>query len=274
MTTTVRSLVEQARIRHWSFTDLELGDGPAVLWINQRERTLLMRYRDQLEGLIGQTQQVAAVVDGGLVGVTEDGTPYYITTTGTGYAVHATSSGTPYIDTDDVPVIIDPFGEDGDVPGWALPVDAISILALTAVKQDGSTRPVIVLPEKNRFARQGSGALTAFVSANRIVPILPDLTTSSSNARGVWTDVTGVQLSYVGSTSVAALSDPLTIPAPLHEALIAGLAELFSTQSRAVSVAEKRAFTDAARIAAEEIGMHSFNILGTLPTRSVTYIAH
>jgi hypothetical protein len=69
MTVTAQDLIDQARIRHWAFADVALGDGAALLFLNQRQRHLLLRFRDQLRGLVNTTVAQAGVVNGVLVGL-------------------------------------------------------------------------------------------------------------------------------------------------------------------------------------------------------------
>lgn len=268
MTTLARDLIDAARIRHWSFIDVQLADGAAVLSLNQRQRYLLLKFRDALRGLIGSNVETAATVSGVLVGVTANGTPYYVTTVADGYAVSLNGNGTPYIDTSGTPVARDPYGQNGGTPGWPLPPDAIALLAMTATFTNGTESPVTIVDESERLRAVPDRYLPAFVAGNRIVPIRPAATLGIPDD---WTQVVSVRLSYIGIATVASLTDPVVIPAPLVEPLVAGLAELFANQSKSCTVAERTAFREAARRAELEIAQGAFDVLGDMQVTNVIY---
>lgn len=266
--TRVRELVDNARLRHWSFIDVQLADGAAVLWLNQRQRHLLLKFRDALRGLIGSNVETASIVSGSLVGVTADGTPYFLTTVDDGFSLNLSAGGTPYVDTTKAPVARDPFGQNGGTPGWPLPNDAIALLAMTAMFNNGSESPVTIVDESERLVAAPGRYLPAFVAGNRIVPIRPSSTFGLSDS---WSSVTSVRLSYIGVATITSLDGTLVIPAPLHEPLIAGLAELFAKQSRQCTVGERAQFGEAARRAELEIAQGAFDVLGDMQTTSVIY---
>lgn len=268
MTVIVRDLVDAARIRHWSFIDVQLADGAAVLWLNQRQRHLLLKFRDALRGLIGSNVETAATVNGALVGVTAGGTPFYLTTADDGFAVLLNANGTPYVDTTATPIARDPYGQNGATPGWPLPPDAIALLAMTATFDNGSESPVAIVDESERLQSAPGRYLPAFVTGNRIVPIRPPTSFGLTDA---WTAVVSVRLAYIGITTLSALSDTFVIPTALHESLIAGLAELFAKQSRNCSVAERQQFAEAARRAELEIAQGAFDVLGDMQVTNVIY---
>lgn len=267
-TTTAQLLIDTARVRHWSFIEVELADGAAVLWLNQRQRYLLLKFRDALRGLVGSSVQTAATVAGVLVGVDANGTPYYVTTAADGWAVQINGNGTPYIDTSLPQIAKDPFGQSGGTPGWPLPVDAIALLAMTATTNNGTELPITIVDEAERLRTAPTRYLPAFIAGNRIIPIRPPSTLGMSDD---WSCVVSVQLSYIGLTSIAALTDPVTIPAPLVEPLLAGMAELFANQSRHCTTPERAAFREAARRAETEIAQSAFDILGDFQTTTVIY---
>lgn len=268
MTTMARELIDAARIRHWSFIEVQLADGAAVLYLNQRQRHLLLKFRDALRGLLGTNVETARTVNGALVGVTTGGTPYYLTTIDDGFAVSLNANGVPYIDTTRSPLARDPYGENGGTPGWPLPPDAIALLAMTAMFDGGAESPVTIVDESERLRAAPGRYLPAFVAGNRIVPIRPSSTMGMSDG---WSSVTSVRLSYIGVTTITGLTDLVVIPAPLVEPLVAGLAELFAKQSRHCTVAERQQYAEAARRAEDEISEGAFDVLGDLQVTNVIY---
>lgn len=268
MTAVVRDLIEAARIRHWSFIDVQLGDGAAVLWLNQRQRHLLLKFRDALRGLVGTSMKTAAAVNGTLVGVNANGTPIYLTTVADGWPVSVNGNGTPYVDLTGPRITTDPFGANGGTPGWPLPSDAIALLAMTATFDNGTELPVTLVDESERLRVTPDRYLPAFVGQNRVVPIRP---ASSLGMVDSWSTVVAVQLSYIGLSAIAALTDALVLPAALHEPLVAGLAELFANQSKDCTTAERTGFREAARRAEGEIAESAFDILGDLQVTNVIY---
>lgn len=268
MTAIVRDLVDAARIRHWSFIDVQLADGAAVLWLNQRQRHLLLKFRDALRGLLGSNVETAATVGGALVGVTAGGTPFFLTTVADGFAVSVNANGTPYVDTTLAPIARDPYGQNGGTPGWPLPPDSIALLAMTATFNNGTESPVQIVDESERLQAAPGRYLPAFVAGNRIVPIRPPTTFGITDA---WTSVVSVRLAYIGITTITALTDTIIIPSPLHEPLIAGMAELFANQSRHCTMPERTAYREAARRAELEIAQGAFDVLGDMQLTNVIY---
>lgn len=264
---TALELVEGARLRHWSFTDTALGDGAAVRFLNQRIRTLLLRYRSALRGLVNASVETAAVVGGVLVGVDATGVPYYTTTYEDGYAVHLDSTGVPYIETTEAKIAGDPFGKNGGTPGWPLPPDAIAIFSLAATMPDGSVGEVDVVEEALRHHGAPGHNLTAFLSGSRLVPVRA----AGTGVQDSWSSVTKVQLSYLPLPIVALLSDTIALPTAMAEALTAALAEMFSVQAKDCTQAERRDFAAAARRAEQELDTIALDIVGDLQVSSVIY---
>lgn len=247
---------------------MQLADGAAVLYLNQRQRHLLLKYRDALRGLLGTNVETAAVVNGSLVGVTVGGTPYFLTTMADGYAVSLNGNGVPYVDTTRAAIARDPYGENGGTPGWPLPPDAIALLTMTATFSGGGESPVTVVDESERLRAAPGRYLPAFVAGNRIVPIRPSNTLGMSDG---WSSVVSVRLAYIGVVTVSATEETVAIPVPLHEPLIAGIAELFAKQSRHCTVAERQQFAEAARRSEQEIAEGAFDVLGDMQVTNVIY---
>lgn len=267
MAVTVRDLIDAARIRHNAFIDVELGDGAVLLFVNNRQMRLLLHFKTSLQGLLGTTAQTAATVGGALVGIDEDGAPFYLTTAGDGWALHLDADGvTPYVDVDEAPISFDPFGISGDTPGFPLPENVISVLAVSGVYADGRATPIDVFDEGERFSHRQTGRPMAFLSANRIVP-KRDVNTTSD----VWSLLTAVQLSYLALPQLTALSDRITLPPVLHEALIAAIASLLAGQAKLCTTAERAAFRADAERAEAILTDDSFDIVGALKTTRVIY---
>jgi hypothetical protein len=264
---TVQELIDGARVRHACFADTVLGDGAAVLFLNQRIRTLLLRYRSALRALINATMQAAAVVNGALVGVDALGAPSFLTTVADGWAVHVDGAGVPYVETTEAPIASDPFGASGGTPGFPLPTDAIALFSVFVVYRDGSSGDVDVVDEAARnFGPPGHNA-AAFLSGNRIVPIRPAV----AGAADIWSSVVAVQLSYLPLPTVRALADTVPLPAAVAEALVAALAELFAIQSPSCADAVRAAFSAAARRAEDELDLTALDVVGDLQHNSVLF---
>jgi hypothetical protein len=263
---TAQELIDGARLRHWSFADTVLGDGAAVLYLNQRIRTLLLRYRSALRALVNATIETAAVVSGSLVGIDSSGVPYYLDTVGEGYAVHLDGS-VPYIDATEAPISLDPFGSSGSTPGFPLPPDAIALFSVSVLYQDGSSGDVDVVDEALRNQGPPGHNPAAFLSGNRIVAIRP----SQPGGQDIWTSVTAVQVSYLPLASVTALITPIALPVPIAEVLIADLCELFAMQSQKCPKPDRAEFIAAARRAEQELDLSALDIVGDMQVSSVIF---
>lgn len=269
MTLTAQDLIDAARIRHWSFADVILGDGAAVLFLNHRQRHLLLRYREQLQGFINTTFAQAGVQQGVLVGLDANGALITLDTFVDGFAAHVNANGTPYVDTTDAPIAYDPLGARGGTnAGWPLPTDAIAVFTLSATLQDGSTTPIDIVIERDRYTAPAGHYLAVYLSGNRLVPIRP---VGSLFAGDAWGNVVSVTLSYLPLKTVALLTDTMTVPAPLIEPLIANLAELFAKESKLCTVAERQQFATDARKAEGEIDDMGYDVLGQAQIDTVLY---
>lgn len=267
--TLVRDVIDEARSKHWAFADVQLGDGAALLFINRRQRSLLLKFRDAVRAIVNQTMQQAGVVAGVLVGLDSGGVPYYLTTYEDGYPIQFDGGGVPYIDTSAAPISYDPFGVNGGTPGWPLPTDAIALLSLTAVYQDTTTGPIEVVDEAVRYQGPPTRYPTVYITGNRLVPLRKPSNTSGQP--DIWTSVTAVQLSYIPFSSVALLTDALTLPGPLIEAIVSGLVEMLAMQSPKCTATERAGFTAARKEKEAEISVNAFDLLGDFQSSNVIY---
>lgn len=247
LTITVRQLIDQARIRHHAFTDVEMPDGAALLYLNQRQRTLLAKYGPSIEGLVSSSQEVAAVISGALAGVDENGALYQTTTNEIGFAVHLDGSDL-YVDPTENPLSVDPFGEDGGTPGFPLPSDFLRLINCTVVLDDHTLIPLVVQEEQLRLQRNRMPV--AFVNGNRLVPARP---LSEGNTNDVWTRIVAVQVSYVAMRDFSAVDDVVHFPVALVETLLASLAAQFARQSPRMSPKERQEFANEERHAESQI---------------------
>lgn len=267
----VRDLVDAARVRHWSFTDVELGDGAALLYLNQRQRTHLAEHGSQIEGLIGETIEHALdrSATGALIALDDAGVPFYATTAEDGYAVHFDGSGIPYIDPADTVIAGDPFGESGGTPGFPLPADMMRLISVGAVfGSSGRNIPIDIIPERERYTKAPGRNPTAFVAGNRLVPMLPF---DSGNTADRWNQLTALQISYIALKTLTSMADEVTLPSVLCEALSADMALLFARQSRECDKADKAAFERDARDCAAAVAAASLDILESALQSSVHY---
>jgi hypothetical protein len=270
--TTVRDLLDEALTRHWSFLEQRTPPGAAMLFLNRRQRKLLLEHAASVEGLVTSSRQVAAVVAGALVGVDATGVPQYITTTGDGYAVSLDPSGVPYIDTALDPIALDPFGLTGSTPGFPLPASFVKAVAATLLFQNGDRGPLTIVREGDRLDSPQGRDAAAFVNGNRLVPIRHTINGAAVTS-DLWSDVAAVALSYIAAQTFAALTDVVTLPDTLVEALVAGLAEQMALAAKPqhVSLGEKAMFT-ATRVESEKaLRLAGDRILGDLVDDTILF---
>lgn len=245
---TPRALVDAARIRHPAFTEGAQSDGALVLFLNQRQRTLLAQYGASIEGIVTRSVQIAVPVDGQLVEASE--TPTLVDTTEPGYAVHVDPSTQElYVETDDPRIIARPFGVDGGAAiGIPLPNDFVRFTSVALVLGGSQLVPVEVVEETQRTERRRNAAM--FVNRNRLVPCRA---LEDGNTGDIWTRVTAVQFSYIPIQTFTTMDDDVTLPVALQEALTAGLANMMARHSRHLTAAERRAFLEEERLAEAQL---------------------
>lgn len=268
LTLRVTDIIDDARILHHSFTDIQLGDGAALRWLNNRQRTLLSQYRDGLKGVASVTVRTLAPrsmpATGRRVGLTPAGTPYEITEDGEdGYAVYLSPGDVPYVDAATVPIADDPITD-----GWPLPVEVISVTAMKAEWTDGKKLPVTVTTENERSVSKPGRWLHAFASGNRIAPLTRPGQPAASDE---WNNVVAVELSFIPLSRLTAICCAVAMPTVLGEALIAAMAEMFARQSRDCTPQERQDFSVAAKVAESRLSNLTSDILGESSTRMVTF---
>lgn len=243
-TTTPQEIIDSARIRHWTFSQLQGGDGAAFLYLNQRLRTHVAQHGAKIEGLVGTSMTYDLATIDGLLVAESSGVPVYTTTYGDGWPVHD-DGGVPYVDFTEPAIAVDPFGVNGGTPGFPLPGEMIRLIAVSLLYSTppGLLLPCDVIPEGQRFSAQPGRNPTAFVSGNRLVPNLPFYPGSSStNSSDRWFTVSQVFISYVALQTLANLTDPLNLPAVLVDALIADMAAYLAYQAKDCPAADKKDF--------------------------------
>lgn len=268
LTLSARDIVEDARIRHWSFSEIQLGDGAATRYLNTLQRHLLLRVRDGLKGVMTLTvrTRTSMPATGTRIGVTPRGVPFLIEDgdTSDGYAVYLSEGQqAPYIDMAGVPIAFRPLTD-----GFPLPAELISMTAFKGVLADGATIPVTVTTEQQRSVQMTGRSLTAFASGNRLVPLLPP---GSPSALNTWTTAPYVEISYIAVARITALCCLLSFPTVLIDALTAGVAKLYAKQAKNCPPVEKAGFVSDAEKAEREITDSANDILGEPMSRSVTF---
>lgn len=286
--TTVRFLVDSARSRHWAFSALQGGDGPALLYLTQRLATRVAMHGAAIEGLIGTSMQYTVPLPTGSLLVTDSGSILttnfgvsIITNLGTGvpqvgaayqdgWPIQLTPGGIPYVDFSAPPLAGDPFGLNGGIPGFPLPTEMVRLIAVSlAYNANPATFiPCDVVTESQRFSMMPSRNPAAFVSGNRLVPMLP---LDANNQADRWFNVTKVMISYVAVQRLQTLDDVLNIPAVLVEGLIADLAEYFAMQSKAISAADKAMFSKKADATSATVGAAGLDMLEEGEQENVIY---
>lgn len=273
MSVTVAELIDAARTRSWAFADTMLGDGAALLFLNARQRVHLATHGAQIEGLVGTSMNYATALNttGALV-VLVGGVPTYGTTYQDGYATHLTADvvPVPYIDTSEAPLATDPFGRSGGVPGFPLPTDFVRLINVALSYTGGVVLPCDIIPEKARHTTLPGRNPTAFLSGNRLVPLMAN-SLVANNTGDRWFNVTSIQISYVAIQTLTTLADVVTMPAVLCEALTADLAALFAGQSKACTPQDKAFFVSEARQCAQLVAAASLDMVDSAQNTSVLY---
>lgn len=270
MPRTVQHLIDSARLRHWSFANIALGDGAALLYLQSRQLAHLAEHGAAIEGLVGTTVQydTALQTTGTFVALDANGVPFYSTTLEDGYAVHLDGNGVPYIDTSEAPLAVDPFGASGGTPGFPLPSDMLRLISVACIYTNNRIIPCDVIPERMRFTTLPGRNPNAFVSGNRLVPLLP---LSEGNSGDRWFSVRAVQISYVPIQTLTALDDEVLIPAVLCDALVADLALMFANQSEKCPAKDCAAIEREAERCAARIAVAADDMLDSVQHNSIVY---
>jgi hypothetical protein len=270
---TVSQLIDQARIQDARFFDVPVPDGALVLTLNQTQRLLLLKYADSIQGLLDQSLQIATSINGNVVGVDGSGNPYYLTTPGTGWAVSnagTLSNPIPYVDFSAPQIALDPFGQNGGTPGFPLPADIIKIIHIVGVYQDGTTCDIDVVPEISRNLTNTHNP-AAFLNGNRLVPVRDGSVLGPTIWQDLWNSIQSVTMTWIGVPTVAVLSDVITIPVVLHDALIMAIASLLAQGVSNMPMAEKAAWAAKKQDAINIVALAGTDILNELTQNSVLY---
>lgn len=236
-TTTVQQIIDRARVRHWAFADLVLGDGAVLTFISQRLRTHLAMHGAAIEGLVNTTMTYQLVSVAGLLIAEVAGVPQVATTYQDGWPIHVDAFGVPYYDPTEPMVATDPYGLHGGTPGFPLPGEMVRLIDVSLVYNlpTGLTLPCDIIPEHGRIQAQPGRNPQAFVSGNRLVPMMPfSSSVGGANSANRWFNVQSLIMSYVALPTLTRLEDYLNIPAVLVEALDADAALMMARQSKAM----------------------------------------
>lgn len=266
MTTTAQAVLDQARIRHPTFAEAEMPEGALLLFLNQRQRSLLVQAGDHVGPLVTTTADIATTISGTLVG-SESGVPVYQTTYEDGWPVLLDDSGVPYFDFTTPKIAGDPFGENGGTIGFPLPDNFVSVQAVTLAYTSGLLGPVDIIPERARHEHAQGRNPAVFISGNRLIPVLP---TSATRGRGEWADVSTITLSYIALPSLSSLSDTLLVPDAVVEVLVADTAALLAMRAKGLSIGERQAFKAEAQEMAARLA-EGRDIVGDVSTSQVLY---
>lgn len=266
MTTTAQQVIDRALSRHHSFRGAGLSEGAALAELNEIQRRMLLDLGSTIENYVGETSEIqTGMDDASLVALDENDVPYFTTTVQPGYAIRF-DGGVPYIVADD-PIIVDPFGADGDSPGLPLPDNTLRLIFISARTAD-SQAPVpplkveIVKLEVVKKAGPRTG-LQAYLSANRIIPV-------RLAPADLWTQVTSLILGIIPTPTLEAMDDDLVIPDACVSAATAALASFFSMQSEKCDATDKRIIAAEAAKKYEEM-RDSVNAMDAVTTSTVIF---
>lgn len=249
-TTTAQDIIDSARIRHHAFSDIEMPDGAAVLFLNQRQRDLLALGGADIDGLVGTGLQYTILTPTtGVLSTFVNGVSAAATPGQDGWVTHLDENDVPYIDQSEPMIAGDPLG---DTPGFPLPAEMVRLINVMLLTRDGRLIPADVVQQRARNTALPGRNPQMYIAGNRLMPMRRFDAGSAQNTADRWQEFVGIQLSYVAIERVTALTDAITLPTVLVGALIADLAQLFAMQSKLVSPAEKAMFRDEAAKARAE----------------------
>lgn len=287
-TTTLRYLIDSARTRHWSFSNLPVGDGPALLYLTQRVRTRLAMHGAAIEGLVGKAMQYTVpllpaallVTNGGSIITTNlgialtvgiaPGQPQLGAAYQDGWPIHITPGGDLYVDFTEPPIAGDPFGLNGGIPGFPLPEEMVRLIqvSLGYNSNPATLIPCDVVTESQRFSAMPSRNPACFISGNRLVPCLP---LDANNQADRWFTVSTLSISYVGVETYTSLDDPINFPAVLVEGLIADCAVFLANNSKACPPGDKKAMAAEAAAVGAAVGAAGLDMLEEGEQENVIY---
>jgi hypothetical protein len=277
-TTTVQQIIDRARVRHWSFTDIALGDGAVLTYLSQRLRTHLARHGATIEGLVNTTMTYTIGTQTGLLVALDpvSGLPVLATTYQDGWPLHVDPvTSIPYFDPTEPMIATDPYGLHGGTPGFPLPSEMIRLIDVSLVFNQ-YVQPVIipcdVIREHGRIQSQPGRNPQAFVSGNRLVPVFPyPGSASNPNSNDRWFSVTSLIMSYVALPTLQLLTDYLNIPAVLVEALDADAALMMARQSKVCPPASVAGFEKDALNATLAVGVAGLELVHEPEQETIIY---
>ena len=189
-----------------------------------------------------------------------------------GWPIHVTPGGDLYVDFTEPPLAGDPFGVNGGIPGFPLPEEMVRLIQVALVynQNAGTNIPCDVVTESQRFSMMPSRNPAAFVSGNRLVPMLP-LAGVTDNSADRWFNVSKISISYVGVEAYTSLDDPINFPAVLVEGLIADCAVFLANNSKACPPADKKAMVAEAAAVGAQVGAAGLDMLEEGEQENVIY---
>ncbi len=212
-----------------------------------------------------------ATQNGILVALDANNVPQFATTYQDGWPIQLDVNGVPFIDIASPPIAGDPFGLHGGTPGFPLPGEMVRLIKVMLVYGSAATWiDCDLVNERQRTSWSPGRNPAAFVSGNRLVPLLTSAT-PANNAGGRWSDVRQLQLSYVAAQSLNALTDLIQLPAVLCDALAADLAHLLAMLSDTLDAATKAGFAKQAEQAGVAVASAGSRMLKSASSRSIVY---
>ena len=257
-----RDLIDSARTRHWAFSSINFGDGAALLFLNQRQREHLAAAGSDIEGIVGTAVQYDVSASGisGQVVSFVGGVPILAATGANGWVVHEDDDGVPFVDGTEPMIAADPLGEQ---QGFPLPSEMVRLINVMLVyTQTAQFIPCAIVSERLRMNAMPNRNPVCFVAGNRLVPMRYG-TPNTNNTGDIWTQIEGIQISYVAIDTLRTLDDAVSLPVVLCGAMIADLAHYFAMQSKDVTVAERSQFRDEADRSAAMFREASLNLLSS-----------
>ncbi len=273
--TTCQQIIDRARLRHWTFTDIALGDGAVLQYLSQRLRTHLARHGATIEGMVNTTMTYQIGAQAGLLVALVGGVPVYTTTYQDGWPVQIIG-GVPTVVTTGPMIATDPYGVHGGTPGFPLPSEMVRLIdvSLTLTNPPSLVIPCDVIREHGRIQQQPGRNPMAFVSGNRLVPMFAFAGSSANptpNTNDRWFSVSTLTMSYVALPTLQTLTDYLNIPAVLVEALDADCALLMARQSKTCPAASVAGFEKDAAQAATLGGLAGLELVHEPEQETIIY---
>lgn len=268
---TPRDLIDSARTRHWSFSDVNMPDGAGLIYLNQRQRELLSGCGAEIEGLVGTTVQytVGSALTGQLISFV-NGVPFLAAVGQDGWAMHVDANGVPFVDPSEPMVAADPFGLNGGVQGFPLPAEMVRLINVQLIYTGGVFLPCQLLNEKQRNRALPGRDPIVFVAGNRLIPMLPG-TSPTDNSGDRWRNVTGIQISYIAVDTMRTLDDTVALPVVMIGGLVASLAMRFAMQAKECPTSDKQMFIREAEQATAEITSISLGLTGSAVEEQVLF---